>query len=521
VAIALVTDQHIRKLNRTYRGKDYATDVLSFPVFRLKPEATRRGSLTRGFRLQADAREPPFLGDIVIATGVARRQARAANHSYAAELRVLALHGLLHLLGYDHDPVLLLLLAAAAVYVGTIETAFSTMMRLSLRLMAERGGRDDRLGFYLDDPIRLFLPARLILGLIFSLATMSIAILTGRTGSLRSIGMLMLFVAVFILICEHVLPMLIVRKDPERVLEVLLPPFDVAARFVQPLTNALVRLIKEARNRERQGTAPGNGEVEEPREVSNAGPNGTEEQRLDERDERKLLRSIVDFGDTLVREVMTPRPDIVAIREDATLDQLRALFREQEYSRIPVYKDNLDNIQGIVFVKDLIRIPEDESPAGMHGLLRPGTFVPETKRVSELLKEFQRKQVQLAIVVDEYGGTAGLATLEDLLEELVGEIRDEYDVETEPVVDEGDGAFLFNAKVSFDEVRERLHVEVEPEGFETVGGYVLTRVGRVPVAGESFEIDGLIVEVLEAERRRIHRVRMRRADAVPTTVEGG
>jgi len=416
-------------------------------------------------------------------------------------------------------PVLLLLLSVAAVYVGTIETAFSTMMRLSLRLMAERRGRDDRLGFYLDDPIRLFVPARLMLGLIFSLATMSIAILTGRTG-INAIGMLLLFVAVFILICEHVLPMLIVRKDPERVLEVLLPPFDVAARFFQPLTNALVRLIVDGR-RERQGSAPVNSDAEEPREAAKAHAESAEAAGLNERDGRKLLQSIVDFGDTLVREVMTPRPDIVAIREDATLDQLRALFREQEYSRIPVYKENLDNILGVVFVKDLIRIADDRSHPGLHALVRPGTFVPETKRVSELLKEFQRKQAQLAIVVDEYGGTAGLVTLEDLIEEIVGEIRDEYDVETEPVVEEGHGSFVFSAKVNFDEVRERLDVEIEPEGFETVGGYVLTRVGRVPSAGESFEIDGLIVEVLEAERRRIHRVRLRRATAVSATVEGG
>ena len=342
-------------------------------------------------------------------------------------------------------PVLLLLLAVAAVYVGTIETAFSTMMRLSLRLMAERGGRDDRLGFYLDDPIRLFVPARLMLGIIFSLATMSIAILTGRTG-LSSIGMLLVFVAVFILICEHVLPMLIARKDPERVLGMLLPPFDVAARFVQPLTNALVRLIVDGR-RDRQGSAAANGAAEEPREAANGNGEGAKEAGLDERDERRLLRSIVEFGDTLVREVMTPRPDIVAIREDATLEQLRALFREQEYSRIPVYKENLDNILGVVFVKDLIRIPDDQGHLGLHALIRPATFVPETKRVSGLLKEFQRKQVQLAIVVDEYGGTAGLATLEDLLEEIVGEIRDEYDVETEPVVDEGNGSYVFSAKV--------------------------------------------------------------------------
>ena len=411
-------------------------------------------------------------------------------------------------------PVLLLLLAVAAVYVGTIETAFSALMRLSLRLMAERGGRDDRLGFYFDDPIRLFVPARLMLGIIFSLATMSIAILTGRTGSLKSIGMLMVFVAVFILICEHVLPMLIARRDPERVLEVLLPPFDVAARFLQPLTNALVRLIVDAR-RDRQLPAATNSDADEGAESPPAAHEDAAEQTLDEHDERKLLQSIVDFGDTLVREVMTPRPDIVAISEDATIAQLRALFREQEYSRIPVYKDNLDNILGVVFVKDLIRIIGDVRPeeAGIHQLLRPATFVPETKRVSDLLKEFQRKQVQLAIVVDEYGGTAGLVTIEDLLEEIVGEIRDEYDVETEPIVEEPDGSYLFSGKVSFDEVRDRLGVEIEPEGFETVGGYVLTRVGRVPAVGEAFDMDGLTVEVLEAERRRIHRVRMRPAAA--------
>jgi hypothetical protein len=143
-------------------------------------------------------------------------------------------------------PVLLFVLALAAVYVGTIETAFSALMRLSLRFMAERGTRDDRLGFYLDDPILLFVPARLLLGLIFSLATMFIAILTGAKG-LQSIGMLLLFVAVFILVCEHVLPMLLVRNNPERALQLLLPPFDVAAGFLMPLTAGLVRLIDQGR----------------------------------------------------------------------------------------------------------------------------------------------------------------------------------------------------------------------------------------------------------------------------------
>jgi CBS domain containing-hemolysin-like protein len=205
---------------------------------------------------------------------------------------------------------------------------------------------------------------------------------------------------------------------------------------------------------------------------------------------------------------MTPRPDIVAVREDATVGDVRALFREQEYSRFPVYNESLDNIAGFVFVKDLVTLNSADDARPIVGLLRPAVFVPETKRVPELLKQFQRQQTQCAIVVDEYGGTAGMVTIEDLLEEIVGEIRDEYDVESEPIVDEGNGRYVVSGKASVDEVAQRLDIEIEREGFETVGGYLLARIGRVPAVGERFEIDGLTVEVLDVERRRINKVRM-------------
>jgi CBS domain containing-hemolysin-like protein len=408
-------------------------------------------------------------------------------------------------------PLLLFLLGVVAVYLGTIEAAFTALMRLSLRLMAERGGRDDLLGKYLDDPILFFVPVRLLLGVIFALATVLIATLISGTG-LRNLGVLLLSVGLFILVCEHVLPLLIVRRDPERVLELLLRPFDVVARFLQPITRALVGLIASGR-RERPGAPLAGPPAEEAQgDAAHAYLEAGEEQGVLETEERRLLQSIVDFGDTLAREVMTPRPDIVAIRGHATIDELRALFREQEYSRFPVYTENLDNILGFVFVKDLIQLPDDvDGRESIARLIRPATVVPETKRVPELLKEFQRRQVQVAVVVDEYGGTAGLVTIEDLLEEIVGEIRDEYDVETEPVVDEGSGSYVFSAKVNIAEVTERLGVEIEPAGFETLGGYLLTHLGRVPAVGETFEVDDLIVEVLEAERRRIHKVRLRAA----------
>jgi CBS domain containing-hemolysin-like protein len=235
-------------------------------------------------------------------------------------------------------------------------------------------------------------------------------------------------------------------------------------------------------------------------------------------EDRQLLRSIVDFGDTLVRGVMTPRPDIVAIRDTATISDLRVLFREQEYSRFPVFKDSLDNIVGFVFVKDLVALSAADDARPIAQLLRPVVVAPESKRVSELLKQFQRQQTQIAIVVDEYGGTAGLVTIEDMLEEIVGEIRDEYDVESEPIVEEPDGAIVFSGKVDIDEVKQRLNVDIEREGFETVGGFLLTRLGRVPAVGERFDVDGLRAEILEVERRRIDKVRLTRLQPVEAVV---
>jgi putative hemolysin len=406
-------------------------------------------------------------------------------------------------------PVLLVALALATIYVGSVETAFTLLMRLSLRFVAGRGGREDRLARYLDDPARLFVPIRLLLGVLLACATILLAILIGR-GGWQSIAALILSVAVFSLVCEHLLPTLLVRRNPQKALELLLPSFDKIAGFLRPLAASFVRLARRVTGRPRaEDDAEQPGEPAEP-ETEAAEIAADADAPLIEREERQLIRSIVDFGDTLAREVMTPRPDIVAIRSSATIRDARALFRDQEYSRVPVFTDNLDNIVGIVYVKDFLLASDGIGDEPMTAYVRPAMFVPETKRVPELLREFQRRQAQMAIVVDEYGGTAGLVTIEDLLEEIVGEIRDEYDVEAETIVEEPDGGFTFSAKVNIAEINERLDVQIKPEGFETLGGYLLSQLGRVPAVGEAFELDGLEVVVLEAERRRIHKVRMRR-----------
>jgi magnesium and cobalt exporter, CNNM family len=402
-------------------------------------------------------------------------------------------------------PLVIFLLACLGVYLGSIGSAFSVLMRLSLRLLAERSDRPGALATYLDDPILLFAPVRLLLGLVTVSETTLFAVAIGPTAVHRTL-IVAASAAAFVAVCELLLPMLIVSRDPERVLELLLPTFTPLARALRPITEWTTRVIAAGKRpppaaEETSAEAPNAPSVYIPTE---------EQERIIQGEERRLIQSIVDFGDTLVREIMTPRPDIVAIREDATIGDLVALFREQEYSRFPVFKESLDNIAGFVFVKDLVALDNRDHARHITSLLRPAVIVPESKRVPELLKQFQRHQTQVAIVVDEYGGTAGLVTIEDMLEEIVGEIRDEYDVESEPVIDEGGGRFVFNGKVDIDEVCQRLNVQIDRQGFETVGGYLMSHLGHVPTVGEQIDVDGLHIEVLDVERRRVNKVRMTR-----------
>jgi len=410
--------------------------------------------------------------------------------------------------------VLVLFAAAGLLFFAVVEMAFALLMRLPQRLEAERESEGDALAAYLDDPLKFFVPARVMRGVLLVLA---VALLADPIGtSWGGIVTLFLSGAAIAVGAGQILPAIIVRRigSPERVLEVCLPMFTAVANVLGPITALIVAWV---------GAAEPRGESNSARATTAQALPLTTPTTPARAEESRLLRSVVDFGETLVREVMTPRPDIVAVPATATIAELRKLVEEQEYSRLPVYTENLDNIVGLVVVKDLIQmIDPSVSSKRVSEIMRPAAFVPDTKRVAELLREFQQGRFQLAIVVDEYGGTAGLVTVEDVVEELVGEIRDEYDLDAEPIAREADGAFVFSGKVAIGELVGRLGLEglgIEDGGFETVGGYVLTRVGRVPAAGETFSFDGLDVEILEAERRRIHKVRVKRAAAPETAAE--
>jgi len=228
-----------------------------------------------------------------------------------------------------------------------------------------------------------------------------------------------------------------------------------------------------------------------------------------EAEEGEMMRSIVDLDETLVREVMTPRTDIVALAVDVTVDEARRKLLEAGHSRLPIYSGSIDNVVGVLHARDLIRAWEDHGEQQSISLyLRPATFVPETRSAAELLSEMRLK-TQVALVVDEYGGIAGLVTLEDLLEEIIGEIRDEHEQEEQELVQpEADGSYTVNAVAHVKELETLFGVEFEDRDFDTVGGLVVSSFGRVPAAGETLEVQGLLIEVLQADRRRILKVRI-------------
>lgn len=228
-----------------------------------------------------------------------------------------------------------------------------------------------------------------------------------------------------------------------------------------------------------------------------------------EESERDLIESIIDFGDTVAREIMVPRTDMVSIGSDATVSQLVDLAIERGLSRIPVFGESTDDIEGIVYVKEAIRAEREgagDEPA--LGIAHPAMFVPETKRGSELLAEMQSRHTHMAIVVDEYGGTAGLVTLEDLLEELVGEIRDEFDADEPDIVTLDNGALRVHGRMPISELNDLLDADLPDDDWDTVGGLIFSKLGHVPTVGERVEVDGYELVVERLQGRRITRVRI-------------
>jgi len=316
-------------------------------------------------------------------------------------------------------------------------------------------------------------------------------------------------------IFRQLIPLFIATRNPEATLLFLIPivrPFFPIMAFI---ADPFQRLFDRSRRKEHL-TETGVEETDE--DDSNdlqALIDVGEAEGILEEEEGELIHSIIEFGDTTVNEVMTPRPEIVGVPLTASIRDARDVIIESKYSRLPVYRDHIDNVEGIIYVRDLLQCWADgnhEQPIAP--LKRPVYFVPETKPVAELLEEMQKAHVQLAMVIDEYGGVSGLVTVEDILEEIVGEIEDE-DIageELEEIVENSDGSYLVLGSTEIGKIERLFDMDIAADDFTTIAGLVINESGAVPPVGERLTFRGLEVEVREADERRISRLQVRKAE---------
>ena len=407
-------------------------------------------------------------------------------------------------------------LVAAAAFLAAAETSLTHLPRARVLALAEEERRGaTALLRLLERRERVINPVLLLVLVCHLVAATLVGLLAQQfLGPFGTLVAVVIEVVVIFVVAEAA-PKTYALQHPEQTALFVAPLVSVLAASLP--VRAVTRMLIGATN----VLLPGKGRP--------AGPAASEEELLAladvaveageiQSEERALIRSIIDFGDTVAREVMVPRPDMVTMQADATVAQAMELAITNGYSRIPTYGEGIDDVVGVVYAKDLMRAMREGIGDGpVRPLLRPAEFVPETKFVAELLREMQAKQTHMAIVVDEYGGTAGLVTLEDLIEELVGEIVDEFDVEDPLLEPLPNGDWRVNARMPLDEVNDLLRLDLPEGDWDTVGGLVFNLLGHVPSEGESVELDGLRLRAERVTGRRIGRVRIsRRATTAPS-----
>jgi CBS domain containing-hemolysin-like protein len=413
--------------------------------------------------------------------------------------------------------VLLLLLVAA--FLAMAETSIARVNRVkALHLAQEKKRGAEALLKIVEDPSP-FLSVVLFLTLLAHIGGTAIAtgIAIGHYGT-GGEAVAAALMTVLIFVFAEMVPKTYTVQRTEKAALFMAPVVYYVGRLLGPVGRVLIAVANAV-----MLLLPGKGLPKGPfvteDEIRHMVDVAEEEEEIEE-EERELIHSIFEFGDTVVREVMVPRPDMVTIPADATLREALDVIIKAGYSRIPIYEGDNDNIIGILYAKDLLkRIHESSSEElKVSSLGRAPSFIPEQKKVAELLREMQEKHVHMSIVVDEYGGTAGLVTIEDLIEEIVGEIVDEYDQE-EPLVEPiDDRSMRVDAKMPIDEVNELLGVDLPDEEWDTVGGLVFGLTGRVPEPGESVRFDSVIFTTERVTGRRIQKVVITRAPQAEETV---
>ncbi|MGD0471983.1 MAG: hemolysin family protein [Candidatus Velthaea sp.] len=408
------------------------------------------------------------------------------------------------------EVVALIVLTAAAAFFAASEAAIVSVSRIKIRALAEKHVKNaDLVARLLEDRNRTL--TTILIGSTFVLlAADSVATYLFIRADIPNAAIWStVCMTVIILVFGEIIPKTVAVGNSEKWALRIAPPLRIATWILTPLTwtflrasSALVRLF---------GGQPHVGPYVTEEDIKTLVNVGVEQNVLEE-EERELIHSIIEFGDTIVREVMTPRPDMVSVAVSSSPRRALDLVIAEGYSKLPIYDETIDNVIGVVHDRELLIALSNGAIASvsLRSLMRPVTHVPENKRISELLREMQRNKFSLAIVLDEYGGTAGLVTMEDLLEEIVGEIRDEHDEgEEEAIRRIGEDESIVEAGTNIEDVNAELGIELPHEEFETIGGYTVGLFGRLPREGEEIEAGtGVKLRVDRTRGRRILAVRV-------------
>jgi putative hemolysin len=415
------------------------------------------------------------------------------------------------MIGYNLEISSIALCVGIVFILSLVESALTQASPLALKMLVEKREKafSPLLDLALEDKMQIIIPVHLGIQMFLIVAILTTHLCLARW-PLR--GILISFVSVLLLsiLFRQLLPKLFTQNEPEKKLIRLLQIYRHFYRVLHLIALPVSGLLSLHKKMHEEDEDRNGGETEEAtdEEIQAYLEIGEDEGILQEEDS-ELIQSVVEFGNTLVREVMTPRTQIIACTEKATIGELRDTMVQGRHSRIPIYRQDLDHIIGIVYIRQLMAAyvkGGEEEP--IEELVNPVLFVPGTKQVSKLLKELQARGDHAAIVIDEFGGVAGLVTIEDLVEEIIGEIRDEDEAKVSTIIEEGPGSFVIRGSTELSILEERLQKKLDGLNCSTVGGLVMAHLGRVPASGEIFDYEGLHFRVLDADRRRVYWIRI-------------
>ena len=402
--------------------------------------------------------------------------------------------------------LILLILVCGSAFFSASETALTSLNKIKLRNMVEENVKNaDKIQKLIDDPNRLLssilIGNNLVNNAAASLTTMiAVSLLGGQSG----VGAATMIITIIILIFGEITPKTLASQNAEKVsigvakiisgVVIISTP---VVKVMNLITNGLIRIL----GGDTSGKTPTITEAELKTMV-----NVSHEEGVLEVDERRMINNVFDFGDSKAKDVMTPRTDMICVEDNITYDEIVSIFKEERFSRLPVYHESVDNIVGILYVKDIIFIDVENFKTTDY--MREPFFTYESKPISELFSEMRNNRIPAAIVLDEYGGTSGLVTLEDMVEEIVGDIADEYDEQEKEIEVIKEDEFVVDGSTRLEDVNEMIGLHLESEDFDTIGGYVIGILGSLPDGGEEVEENGIKIVVEEVDKNRIEKLRI-------------